>query len=164
MFLISIIIHGGFFINSGGNVDVTAFGGTFLRKIDCRRSPGFCALLGVDDKRKRGLFHYQPFIPTAAHRESGKRSTAKSDPSPYTNNRHHFPAGLNGQSKHSPVINDAGSPTVFPGRSIQNFPGPIHIFITVLKNIRILARCSANKFDIFFTDIRDVSGRTPMFR
>jgi len=59
VFLISIIIHGGFFINSGGNVDVTAFGGTFLRRIDCRRSPGFCALLGVDDKRKRGLFHYQ---------------------------------------------------------------------------------------------------------
>jgi len=126
--------------------------------------PGFVRYWGSTTRGNGGSSIINTFTPTAAHRESGKRSTAKSDPSPYTNNRHHFPAGLNGQSKHSPVINDAGSPTVFPGRSIQNFPGPIHIFITVLKNIRILARRSANKFQIFFADIRDEGGRSPMFR
>ena len=121
--------------------------------------PVFVRYWGSTTRGNGGSSIVNTFTPRAAHRESGKRSTAKSAPSSYTNNRHHFPAGLNGQSKHSLVINDAGSHhTIFPGRSIQNFPGPIHIFITVLKNIRILARRSANKFQIFFANMRDESG------
>jgi len=69
------------------------FGGFSAGKPIVVDPPGFVRYWG-STTRGNGGSSIINFTPTAAHRQSGKRSTAKSDPSPYTNNRHHFPAGL----------------------------------------------------------------------
>ncbi|MFO7342951.1 MAG: hypothetical protein C0P66_011200, partial [Bacillaceae bacterium] len=47
--LISIIRHRDFFDNTRGLLDLQGFHRDCEKKNSCRRSPGVCALLGVDD-------------------------------------------------------------------------------------------------------------------